>query len=211
MYNHSIKIKLEAIDLPIPEKLRALLMQKEGTVTTAEANKIGILNERLRLLVKSGELERAAFGVYVLPDEFIDKMYIAQLKRPKIIYSHETALFLHDLTDRDPISYAVTVPAGYNIAQLRKEGFTVYSIKRELHDLGVTKLTTMFGYIVIVYGLERTICDCLRSRNRMDISVVTDAVKRYVLRKDKDLYTLMKMAETFGVSKLIRSYMELLL
>ena len=211
MYNHSIKIKLEAIDLPIPEKLRALLMQKEGTVTTAEANKIGISNERLRLLVKSGELERAAFGVYVLPDEFIDKMYIAQLKRPKIIYSHETALFLHDLTDRDPISYAVTVPAGYNIAQLRKEGFTVYSIKRELHDLGVTKLTTMFGYIVIVYGLERTICDCLRSRNRMDISVVTDAVKRYVLRKDKDLYTLMKMAETFGVSKLVRSYMEVLL
>lgn len=211
MYNPSIKIKLEAIDLPIPEKLKTLLMQKEGTVTTAEANKIGILNERLRLLVKSGELERAAFGVYVLPDEFIDKMYIAQLKRPKIIYSHETALFLHDLTDRDPISYAVTVPAGYNIAQLRKEGFTVYSIKRELHDLGVTKLTTMFGYIVIVYGLERTICDCLRSRNRMDISVVTDAVKRYVLRKDKDLYTLMKMSETFGVSKLIRSYMELLL
>ena len=197
--------------MPIPEKLRTLLMQKEGTVTTAEANKIGISNERLRLLVKSGELERAAFGVYVLPDEFIDKMYIAQLKRPKIIYSHETALFLHDLTDRDPISYAVTVPAGYNIAQLRKEGFTVYSIKRELHDLGVTKLTTMFGYIVIVYGLERTICDCLRSRNRMDISVVTDAVKRYVLRKDKDLYTLMKMSETFGVSKLIRSYMELLL
>lgn len=197
--------------MPIPEKLRTLLMQKEGTVTTAEANKIGISNERLRLLVKSGELERAAFGVYVLPDEFIDKMYIAQLKRPKIIYSHETALFLHDLTDRDPISYAVTVPAGYNIAQLRKEGFTVYSIKRELHDLGVTKLTTMFGYIVIVYGLERTICDCLRSRNRMDISVVTDAVKRYVLRKDKDLYTLMKMAETFGVSKLVRSYMEVLL
>lgn len=197
--------------MPIPEKLRTLLMQKEGTVTTAEANKIGISNERLRLLVKSGELERAAFGVYVLPDEFIDKMYIAQLKRPKIIYSHETALFLHDLTDRDPISYAVTVPAGYNIAQLRKEGFTVYSIKRELHDLGVTKLTTMFGYIVIVYGLERTICDCLRSRNRMDISVVTDAVKRYVLRKDKNLYTLMKMAETFGVSKLVRSYMEVLL
>ncbi|MCW1713322.1 MULTISPECIES: type IV toxin-antitoxin system AbiEi family antitoxin domain-containing protein [Synergistaceae] len=197
--------------MPIPEKLKTLLMQKEGTVTTAEANEAGVSNERLRLLVKSGELERAAFGVYILPDELADKMFIAQLRRPKIIYSHETALFLHDLTDRDPLSYTVTVPAGYNIAQLRKERFTVYSIKRELHDLGVTKLTTMFGYIVIVYGLERTICDCLRSRNRMDISVVTDAVKRYVLRKDKNLYTLMKMAETFGVSKLVRSYMELLL
>lgn len=197
--------------MPIPEKLKTLLMQKEGTVTTAEANKIGISNERLRLLVNSGELERAAFGVYILPDEFEDKMYIAQLRRPKIIYSHETALFLHDLTDRDPISYTVTVPAGYNIAQLRKEGFTVFSIMKELHNVGVTKLTTMFGHTVIVYGLERTICDCLRSRNRMDIAVVTDAVKRYILRKDKDLHTLMKMAETLGASKLARSYMEVLL
>ena len=211
MYNPSIKIKLEAIDLPIPEKLKTLLMQKEGTVTTAEANEAGVSNERLRLLVKSGELERAAFGVYILPDELADKMFIAQSRRQKIIYSHETALFLHDLTDRDTLSYTVTVPAGYNIAQLRKEGFTVFSVARELHDLGVTKLTTMFGHTVIVYGLERTICDCLRSRNRMDVAIVTDAVKRYVLRKDKDLYTLMKMSETFGVSKLIRSYMEVLL
>ena len=51
--------------MPIPEKLKTLLMQKEGTVTTAEANVAGVSNERLRLLVNSGELERAAFGVYI--------------------------------------------------------------------------------------------------------------------------------------------------
>jgi len=197
--------------LPIPEELKTLLLQKGGTVTTAEANGAGVSNERLRLLVKSGELERAAFGVYILPDELMDKMYIAQLRRPKIVYSHETALFLHELTDRDPVAYTVTVPAGYNIAQLRKEGFTVFSIKRELHNVGVTKLTTMFGHTVIVYGLERTVCDCLRSRNRMDIAVVADAIKRYAGRKDKDLNLLMQMAETFGVVKLLRSYLEVLL
>lgn len=197
--------------MPIPEELRTILMQKGGTVTTAEANGVGVSNERLRLLVKSGELERAAFGVYIFPDELMDKMYIAQLKRPKIVYSHETALFLHDLTDRDPLFYTVTVPAGYNIAQLRKAGFTVFSIKRDLYKVGFTKLTTMFGHTVIVYGLERTICDCLRSRNRMDIAVVTDAIKRYAGRKDKNLNLLMQMAETFGVIKLLRNYMEVLL
>ena len=197
--------------MPIPEELRTLLMQKRGTVTTAEANGVGVSNERLRLLVKSGELERAAFGVYIFPNELMDKMYIAQLTRSKIIYSHETALFLHELTDRDPLSYTVTVPAGYNISQLRKEGFTVFSISKELYHLGVTKLTTMFGHNVIVYGLERTICDCLRSRNRMDVAIVTDAVKRYTGRKDKDLNTLMQMAETFGVMKLLKNYMEVLL
>lgn len=197
--------------MAVPAELHSILNQYGGIVTTAKANEAGISNERLRLLVKSGDLERVTFGVYMLPDEFVDKMYIAQLRRPKIIYSHETALFLHDLTDRDPIRYAVTVPTGYNSSRLRDDGFTVFTIKRELHEIGVTKLTTMFGNPVTVYGLERTICDCLRSRNQLDIAIVSDAIRRYVRRTDKNLNTLMKMAETFKVDKMLRIYMEVLL
>lgn len=197
--------------MALPDELRSILEKNGNIVTTAQANEAGISNQRLRLLVKSGDLERVSFGVYILPDEFADKMYIVQLRRPKIIYSHETALFLHDLTDRDPISYTVTVPTGYNASRLRDDGFTVFTIKRDLHEIGVTKLTTMFGNTVKVYGLERTICDCLRSRNQLDISIVTDAMKRYARRKDKDLYVLMQMAEKFKVTKLLRNYMEVLL
>ena len=104
-----------------------------------------------------------------------------------------------------------TVPTGYNPTQLRKDGFTVFTITRELHGIGVTKLTTMFGNSVTIYDMERTICDCLRSRNNLDIAVVTDVLKRYAKRKDKNLNQLMQMAETFKVTKLLRGYMELLL
>ena len=197
--------------MAVPNELQSVLKQNGGIVTTAQANEAGVSNERLRLLVQSGDLERVTTGVYVLPDEFADKMYIAQLRRSKIIYSHETALFLHELTDRDPISYMVTVPTGYNPTRLREDGFTVFTIKRELHEIGVTKLTTIFGNSVVVYDLERTICDCLRSRNDLDIAVVTDAIKRYAKRKDKNLNKLMQMAEMFQVTKLLRSYMEVLL
>lgn len=197
--------------MAMPNELQSVLKQNGGMVTTAQANEVGVSNERLRLLVHSGDLERVTTGIYVLPDEFTDKMFIVQLRRPKIIYSHETALFLHELTDRDPISYMVTVPTGYNPTRLREDGFTVFTIKRELHEIGVTKLTTMFGNSVTVYDMERTICDCLRSRNNLDIAVVTDALKRYVKRKDKNLNKLMQMAETFKVTKLLRGYMEVLL
>lgn len=197
--------------MAMPNELQSVLKQNGGIVTTAQANEVGVSNERLRLLVHSGDLERVTTGIYVLPDEFTDKMFIVQLRRPKIIYSHETALFLHELTDRDPISYMVTVPTGYNPTRLREDGFTVFTIKRELHEIGVTKLTTMFGNSVTVYDLERTICDCLRSRNNLDIAVVTDALKRYAKRKDKNLNKLMQMAETFKVTKLLRGYMEVLL
>jgi predicted transcriptional regulator of viral defense system len=210
-YNKSIKIKSDVDNLPLPDNLQSILSQNGGTVTTAQANHVGVSNERLRLLVKSGDLERVTFGVYISPDEFADKMFATQLRRPKIIYSHETALFLHDLTDRDPINYTVTVPTGYNATRLREDGLKVFTIKRELHEVGITRLSTMFGHEVTVYGLERTVCDCLRSRNQMDIAVVTDAIKRYARRKDKNLNTLMQMAETFNVTKPLRSYMEVLL
>ena len=195
----------------MPNELQSVLNQNGGILTTAQANEVGVSNERLRLLVHSGDLERVTTGIYVLPDEFTDKMFIVQLRRPKIIYSHETALFLHELTDRDPISYMVTVPTGYNPTRLREDGFTVFTIKRELHEIGVTKLTTMFGNSVTVYDMERTICDCLRSRNNLDIAVVTDALKRYAKHKDKNLNQLMQMAETFKVTKLLRGYLEALL
>jgi len=159
------------------------LLQNGGIITTAEANKVGISNERLRLLTRSGKLEKASYGVYISPDEFDDKMYITQQQKSKIIYSHGTALFLHDLTDRTPIRYTVTVPTGYNATRLHDINLNVFTIKKELHLIGVTQLKTMFGHNVTTYDMERTICDCLRSRNKMDIVIITDAVKRYARTK----------------------------
>lgn len=197
--------------MPLPSELKEYFEKNGGTITSAKANALGISNERLRLLTEASELERVAHGVYISPDEFLDKMYVAQIRRPNMIYSHETALFLHELTERDPISYSVTVPTGYNAKTITSEGITVYSIKREIHLVGAVQMKTMFGNKVTVYGLERTICDCIRSRNKLDIAIVTDAVKRYVKRSDKDLNTLMEMAEIFRITKPLRSYMEVLL
>lgn len=197
--------------MTLPDELNKFLLQFGGIITTAQANKVGVSNQRLRLLVKSGELEQVFHGVYSSADGFVDKMYVFQLRRPKIIYSHETALFLHGLTDRDPIRYSVTVPRGYNTVRLREDGLTVFTVKRILHGLGSEQIETEFGHKITTYGLERTICDSIRSRNQMDIAIVTDAVKRYSLRNDKNLNALMEIAETFRVTKLLRNYLEVLL
>lgn len=197
--------------MAIPEELKIAMDMHGGTITNKQAGDIGISRERLRLLVNTGELERVTNGIYISLDTLPDKMYIEQMRKPKMVYSHETALFLNDLTDRDPINYSVTVPRGYNAGTLQVSGFTVYTVKRELFGLGVVQLETMYGHLVTTYNLERTICDCIRSRNLLDIAVVTDAMKRYAKRKDKDLNMLMQMAKVFRVTKPLRNYMEVLL
>ena len=116
-------------------------------------------------------------------------------------FPHETALFFHDLTDREPLEYTVTVKTGYNPSKLKAEGVQVFTIKAELHGVGLTTAQTPFGHTVPVYDLERTICDLLRSRNNMEMQTFQGALKMYARRKDKDLRTLMRYAGMFRVEK----------
>ena len=44
-----------------------------------------------------------------------------QKMNPKIIFSGETALYIHGLTDREYSRIEVTVPQGYNAVHLRKK------------------------------------------------------------------------------------------
>ena len=193
------------------EKLIALINEHNGIIFTKHVTEEGIPRTYISELVKNGVLERLERGVYITKDSFDDEMYRLQAKYAYAIFSHDSALFLHDLTDRDPIQYSVTVPAGYNSANIQTSGVKVFSIKKELYELGSNTGRTVFGREIKCYDMERTICDIIRSRNQMDIAIVTDAIKRYVKRKDKNLPQLMRYAESFRVTKLLRSYMEVLL
>ena len=118
---------------------------------------------------------------------------------------------MHGLNDRDPLRYSVTVPTGYNTKKLTTEGFKVFSLKRELYEEDIEETATMHGNMVRLYGLERTICDCLRSRNKLQSEIVIAGVKGYVRRSDRNLNLLMKTAEKFKVATLLKTYLEVLL
>ncbi|MEG1345075.1 MAG: hypothetical protein RSD14_06250 [Clostridia bacterium] len=55
----------------------------------------------------------------------MDEYYTFQYKCPKAIFSHETALYFHDLSDRTPIIFMVTVPSNYNTRQLKDKLLTL--------------------------------------------------------------------------------------
>jgi predicted transcriptional regulator of viral defense system len=192
-------------------KLETLLKSSKGVITAKLADAHGVHREYLSEFVRQGKLERIAHGIYIMPEVWADKMLLLQLRKGKMVYSHETALFLHDLTDRDPVAYCVTVPAGYNTSKLNQEGLVVHTVKKELLDLGICIKQTTFGNDIRTYDMERTICDILRDRNKQDFAIVSDALKRYVRRADKDLHKLMKYAGNLRIEKVLRNYLEVML
>lgn len=192
-------------------QLKKLIQEKNGLILTKEVEEAGIPRHYLTVLTRDKKIERISHGVYVTPDAFDDEMYILQARNQRIIFSHETALYLHDLTDRDPLGWSVTIPYGYNATHLRDDGIKVYTIKKELHQLGVTELETQFGRSIKAYNKERTICDILRNRNNMDVAILNDGVKRYLSSKDKNIPLLMRYAEELDIQNTLRKYVEILL
>ncbi|WP_028828801.1 type IV toxin-antitoxin system AbiEi family antitoxin domain-containing protein [Proteocatella sphenisci] len=191
------------------EKLVELIKKNNGLLLTKDAEAQGIPRKYLSILNKEGLLERVAQGVYLSPDAFEDKMYIIQARAGKAIFSHETALYLHDLADRDPIELSVTVPYGYNASNLKCQGIKVHKVKKELHELGVIEMKTMFDRPIRVYDKERTICDIICNRNNMDISILNDALKRYMRNKEKNINQLLKYAKELRIYNITRKYAEM--
>lgn len=177
------------------ELIEKLLKEKNGMIKTAEVLAMGVSKDEFYRYVKTAGLERAAHGIYAAPDMLQDEMYLLQAQYPKAIYSHEAALYLHNLAEMEPLPFTVTVQAGYNGSGLKEKGVKVYFVKKEWYELGITEASSMGGHTVKVYDMERTVCDILRKRSSMDIAVFNYALKEYVKRKDKDMTKLSRYAK----------------
>ncbi len=192
-------------------QLEELIAVKDGLILTKDVEKAGIPRYYLTLFIRENKLERISQGVYLTLDTFDDEMYRLQAKNQRAIFSHETALYLYDLTDRDPIDWSVTVPFGYNASHLKEAGVKIYTVKKSLYKMGVTELKTLYGRPIKVYDKERTICDIVRNRNNMDVAILNEAIKRYLDSKGKNIPLLLRYAKELDVQNILRNYMEILL
>ena len=208
VYNMSVSVKNE---LSYLARLRKILEEQHGMILTSDLVRFGIPRTYLSIMERGGEIERISTGVYKKADSMEDELLSLQARYSVSVYSHETALYLHDLTDRTPLAYSVTVPSGYHTQSLNASGCKVYYVNRKWIDMGVVSLESPHGNRIRVTGLERTMVDIFRSRNRMDIQVVNDALKRYAGRKDQNLDLLYTYARKFSVQQIARQTLEVLL
>lgn len=193
------------------ERIEKLIADNDGMICTSQVINAGIVKPVFYQYVKDNDMEQIMHGVYATKDSWTDAMYLVHLRCKQAVFSHETALFLHDLTDREPMEYEITVKTGYNPSKLKEDGIKVYTVKEALHGDGIVMMQTPFGHSVPVYNMERTICDIIRNRNNTEIQVLQDALKQYAKRKDKNLRLLMQYASDFRVDKILRQYLEVLL
>ncbi len=193
------------------EALDKYLQDNNGFYTVRDARALGISKGNAVQYLKKANLVKIAHGVYSSEDSWPDRLYQLQIRNRKIIFSHESALYLHGLSDRESYLPVVTVRRGYNASHLKKDNVKVHTVIPDWFEIGLSSKETPVGNIIRVYDKERCICDMIREKKKMDIQIFHIAMNSYFRGSDKDIHKLLKYASIFKIEDKLRQYTEVLL
>jgi len=193
------------------DQLFQLLEQGNGYISTSDALALDISAPYFYDFTKEQGLVRVARGLYKTEDAWDDELYVISNLNKQVCFSHETALYLNNLMEREPFEITVSAPRGYNATHLRKRQIRVFQLDKNKFLLGKAELSTPFGNMVTAYDKERTICDLLRNKENTDVQIFQFAFKLYFERQDKSIPLLMHYAKLFNIEDSMRKYTEVLL
>ncbi len=193
------------------KKILKIVEKNNGYITTNEVVSNGIERRFLTNMVRKGDLVRISKGYYGLPNYIEDEYYKIASKSKNVIFSMATALYLHNLSDRNPLIYNVTLPFGYNGSLQKEKNVIINYVNRNILDLGAIEMISPFGMKIKVYDIERTICDIIKNKNKIDGEIFSKALKEYARSNNKNLSKLTKYAKIMKIEKKVSDYMEVLL
>ena len=189
------------------EKIKKIIKENDGILLTRYVKKNNIHLQYIKQLENTGYIKKVARGVYLKIDKEVNEFFLLGEKYKKGIFSHNTALYFYDLTDRTPLKLDMTFSKRVTI---HDDTIKVHYTKEKFHNIGVRDMKLQDGTTIKIYDMERTICDIIRARNKIDPQILNTAIQEYFKKKDNDYILLMKYAKIFRIEKILRIYMEVI-
>jgi len=188
------------------ENIRMVFDRHGGLMRTAELKKEGFYYKKIQHLLKEGEIEQVRRGYYQYSGEasFSDIPTITTLF-PDGVICMESALDYYGYTDRTPSAWHLAV----DHKSTRTRFYIDYPmikphfIRSDRYQAGI-EVAEIDGRPIKIYDRERTICDLLLHRNKVDGEVFNVAIQRYVQDPKKVEARLMKYAKLLHVEKKVR-------
>lgn len=192
-------------------KILNLMNNNGGYVTTKMLTENNINRFFLTKMEKDKKIEKVTRGLYMKPNCFTCEYYKVQCITKFCVFGLETALYLHELSDRIPILLNVSVPRNYNGILSKMNNVQLNYVSSDIHQTGVVTINSPFNMPIKVYDIEKTICDIIKYRAKIDTEIFTVALKRYVNSKNKKLNNLIEYAKKMKIENEVTEYLEILL
>lgn len=195
------------------DNLKKKFYENDGYLTTAEIVKVGYKKWWIQNLIDDGIIERVKRGLYKLCDDkyfLLDEEVDIMKMVPMGVLCLTSALSFHELTTYTPYEHQLAIDRRYKVTVPEYPPIKIYYYDIKYYEMGIQEVSRE-GHVIRVYNMEKTLCDCLRYRNKLSNDIIVEAFKEYMKRKDKNLTLLMEYAKECRVSNIIKIYMEVLI
>ncbi len=195
------------------EQALAAFQKRGGTLRTGEALGAGIHPATLYMLAADGQVVRLTRGLYRLAsaEEFSNPdLTVVAVKAPNAVVCLVSALAFHELTTQVPRAVQLAVPRGkYAALRLRSPPVSVYRFDPGTFDEGIESYTAD-GVTIRVYGVDRTLVDCFKHRNKIGLDVAVEALRLARARKRVTNREILRYAKLLRQTKVMGPYLEAL-
>ncbi len=185
------------------ENIKDIFEQHGGLMRTSELKAAGFYYKKIQKLMESGIIEQVRRGYYQYSgeDSFSDISIITTLF-PDAVLCMESALDYYGYMDRTPEAWHLAVDGKSTRTRFYIDYPIVkpHFIRSERYRAGIEQVK-IDGKAVKIYDRERTVCDLLLHRNKVDGEVFNLAIQRYIHDPEKVEARLMKYARLLHVEK----------
>ena len=189
------------------KKLKDFFKRNNGYITTKEFENVGISKTLIPELIKQEIIRKVAYGIYIDNNLIEDEFYILQKRFSNIVFSHNTACYLLNLSDRSPYKIEITTINHNNIS----EDLDIHYVSKEKFNIGIAEIESPYSNPIKIYNSERCICDILKNPESVDLEVYNKIINNYFKRKDKNLSLLEEYSKIFNVHEKFLNIMEVLI
>ncbi len=158
--------------------------------------------------VQSGELLRLRPGVFVEPAALADTMLDIDVLVPSGVLCMYSAWEHYELTTQIPSAFCIAIPRKRKLVLPEFPPVTLYYWSDHLLEFGTTT-EEVHGHKVRVTGLERSVCDAIKYRNKIGLDVCAEILKAYLHRTDRNIAKLIEYAKKLRVAATLKKYLEI--
>ena len=192
----------------IPENIQKVLDENNGTISSSQAKEIGrYAYYSVLKLVKNGTLLELRNGLFIEPSRLANTMIDINRLIPMGVLCLYSAWAYYNLTTQIPAEFNVAVDKNIKITIPDYPPIRLLRWSGETLSIGVVK-SQMNGYNVQIYDLEKSVCDAIKFRNKVGIDVMSEVLRNYLQRADRNISKLEKYARELRLYSTLEKYME---
>jgi len=195
------------------QELINFFKKNKGMIRFSSIIKAGFHSDTLSSLIKEGNVEKIAIGLYRLTDYVLGSypdLVVASLQVPRGIVCLISALAFHEATDEIPKYVDMSIPEGSRANRIKYPPVRFYRFAQQAWEAGVEE-HEIEGHKIRVYSLAKTIADCFKFRNKIGVDVARNALKAAITEKGVNPKEIMRHAKICRVDNAIKPILEAML